>query len=565
MWIQNILKSLTSTSTRRPARRPPVAALLRVEPLEDRSLPSFGLPVNYGVGLAPEQLVSADFNGDGRLDVATANHQENTVGVLLGNGDGTFQPARTSVIGVGAKTLVARDLNGDGRADLVRFNYSNLIVLLANGDGTFQPPQAVALPAQFPPGYTDSEPLGQGPISVAVGDLNGDGKLDLIAGALTVYFTGGFDSDLIGDNYANVLLGNGDGTFRLGAVNHLPGGYPNFYPGDFNNDGRLDIVLSGGTLLGNGDGTLQDLVVSSVSVHDVSNPVGDFNGDGKLDVLSDSQTGPFLQLGNGDGTFQQYKSIDLTGYWHSTVVGDVNADGKLDIVESTSVVAYTDDGYGNLSDPVTTRSARVLLGNGDGSFAPVTVDLGTLPGISHFTSPVLADFDGDRFPDLAASEYYAVDDSVPGVYRPDRVSGREFILSSAGRAPNANRRVFQIAHRVFPQAAADAALRVFVLELAREPRAPANAAVGAGHIRHQCAGSGSFETIGLRDHVSDLVTAPTMALNADGVLFDEALIHDGLHGRQHALQRALTRITNVVDNVRHQDQITVAGIERSVD
>jgi len=70
-----------------------------------------------------------------------------------------------------------------------------------------------------------------------------------------------------------------------------------------------------------------------------------------------------------------------------------------------------------LSDPVTTRSARVLLGNGDGSFAPVTVDLGTLPGAAASHLPLLTDFDGDRFPDLAASEYYAVDDGGPGVYR----------------------------------------------------------------------------------------------------------------------------------------------------
>ena len=158
MWFQNFVKSLTSTSThRRPIRRS-VAGRLRIEPLEDRCLPSFSMPVNYGADLAPEKLVSADFNGDGRLDVATANHQENTVGVLLGNGDGTFQAARTSVTGFGTTTLVARDLNGDGKADLVTINNSGLFVLLSDGDGTFQPPQAVALPAQFPPGYTDSEP-----------------------------------------------------------------------------------------------------------------------------------------------------------------------------------------------------------------------------------------------------------------------------------------------------------------------------------------------------------------------------------------------------------------------
>ena len=97
MWIQNCFKSLTSTSRRRrPIRRRPAAGRLQVESLEDRCLLSFGLPVDYGVGLAAQGLVSADFNGDGRLDLATAIRDDHTVRVLLGNGDGTFQAARTS-------------------------------------------------------------------------------------------------------------------------------------------------------------------------------------------------------------------------------------------------------------------------------------------------------------------------------------------------------------------------------------------------------------------------------------------------------------------------------------
>jgi hypothetical protein len=204
------------------------------------------------------------------------------------------------------------------------------------------------------------------------------------------------------------LAGRGrdrDGTFHLAAVKHIPG-LISPDAGDFNNDGRLDVLTQHGVLPGNGDGSLQDLVPTFyVSIYGVSHSVGDFNGDGKLDVLSD----PFLQLGNGAGTFQQGKSIDLMGEWHSTVVGDVNADGKLDVAVVSSTTVY--DEYEN---PVTTtRFARVLLGYGDGSFAPAVSDLGTAPAISRFTSHVLADFDGDGFPDLAASEH----DGDPGVYR----------------------------------------------------------------------------------------------------------------------------------------------------
>ena len=424
MWIQNCFKSLISTSTRRrPIRRHPAAGRLQVESLEGRCLPSFSMSVDYGVGLAAQSLVSADFNGDGRLDLATAIRDDHTVSVLLGNGDGTFQAPRTSGTGSYPESLVVADLNGDNSADLVTRGISpnNISVLLAKGDGTFQPPQAITLPAQSPPGYT-GPPMEQGFVSVAIGDFNGDGKLDLVAGAQTVRFPTPDDLDFHVDNYANVLLGIGDGTFRPATVKHLAGGYPLLHPGDFNNDGRLDIVLNGGSALGNGDGTLQDFVPFNISVEGVSKPLGDFNGDGKLDVLSDNQTGPILWVGNGNGTFQQPRYLDLTGEWHTTVAGDVNADGKLDIVVMTNSVAYSYDAASDsYYDPVTTRTARVLLGNGDGSFAePIIVGLGTVAGKIGFTTPVLADFDGNGFPDLAATEteyYLTVDGYEAAVYR----------------------------------------------------------------------------------------------------------------------------------------------------
>src|SRR4029079_10306971 len=100
MWFRNYLKSLTATTTQRPTRRPKRASRPCVELLEGRWVPSFSQPVDVGADppATPgwQSVVAADFNGDGRLDLATANRQLNTISVVLGNGDGTFQPARTS-------------------------------------------------------------------------------------------------------------------------------------------------------------------------------------------------------------------------------------------------------------------------------------------------------------------------------------------------------------------------------------------------------------------------------------------------------------------------------------
>jgi hypothetical protein len=138
-----------------------------------------------------------------------------------------------------------------------------LNLLLGNGDGTFQPPRSIVLPYVSPPGYTGS--VGQIPSSVAVGDINADGKLDLVARGLARYFIVISDdpADLMyeqhDNEYVNVLLGNGDGTFGTGTAYHVRSGFSfaGLYLGDFNGDARTDAVTTEGVMLGNGDGTLQ--------------------------------------------------------------------------------------------------------------------------------------------------------------------------------------------------------------------------------------------------------------------------------------------------------------------
>src|SRR5438552_18191412 len=127
------------------------------------------------------------------------------------------------------------------------------------------------------------------------------------------------------------------------------------------------------------------------------------------------------------------------------------------------------------------------------------------------------------------------------------------------------RRVLEVAHRIFPKAAADARLRMLVLKLTRQSGAPANSAVGAGHVRDGGAGRGGFEAIGLRDHVGDLIAAPTVPLNSDRVLIHETLIDDGLNSRQHAFHGALSGIAGRVNDVRHENQVAVADIVGRID
>jgi hypothetical protein len=159
-------------------------------------------------------VLVGDFNGDGRADLAAINSGSSNLGILLGKGDGTFQPPSITATPSQALTLAIGDFNGDGKADLVT---NNANVLLGKGDGTFQAPVT----------YT----LGSTPASVAVGDVNGDGKTDLV----------------FSDGLVSVLLGNGDGTFQTTPATYAVGtGASSVLVGEFNGDGRTDLAVASG-------------------------------------------------------------------------------------------------------------------------------------------------------------------------------------------------------------------------------------------------------------------------------------------------------------------------------
>jgi tRNA A-37 threonylcarbamoyl transferase component Bud32 len=280
---------------------------------------TFQPAVNLRTQAEPHGVAVGDFNGDGKLDFAVANKKSTTVSVFLGNGDGTFRDPRSYATGSNPKGVAVADLNGDGKADLVVANGGDVSVLLGNGDGTFRP--AVNYPCRAGGDVT----VGGGAVTVA--DLNGDGKSDLVVPYGTA-------------NFVSVLLGNGDGTFRAGVLYAVGSGPGVVVAADFNGDGNLDIAVENvGThdvsvLLGNGDGTFRREVRYPAGQSPGGLAVGDFNGDGKPDlvVANHNSLNVSVLLGNGDGTFRPAEHYAAGITPAGVAVGDFNGDARTDVV-----------------------------------------------------------------------------------------------------------------------------------------------------------------------------------------------------------------------------------------
>ncbi|MBZ5535424.1 MAG: FG-GAP-like repeat-containing protein [Acidobacteriia bacterium] len=341
------------------------------------SLPNFGvttflLPAASNVTFP----AAADFNGDGKIDLALINAGK--VSILLGNGNGTFQSPVDYDVGTNPVFLAVGDLNGDGKADLVvvNGNSSNVSVLLGNGNGTFQP--AV------------NYPVGSYPQSVAIADFNGDGKADLAVANNS-------------SSSISILIGIGDGTFAVKVDTPVPSYPRNLVVGDFNKDGKLDLAVTSSDyvtiLLGLGNGNFQSGVNYPAGYSSTAISMGDFDGDGNIDLAVtryyNSSVG--ILLGNGDGSFQSVINYSVGSYPNSIIVGDFNRDGKQDLAV-VNTASYTQFSPG----------LSILQGYGNGSFREA---------VNYFVGPspqavALADFNGDGQLDLVVTNSGSVNGSV---------------------------------------------------------------------------------------------------------------------------------------------------------
>jgi hypothetical protein len=331
-----------------------------------------------GNSSSPISVVVHDLNDDGKLDIVVANQGTDSVGILLGYGNGTFSVVETYPTGIGStpNSVTVGDFNNDGRIDIAVANYGNdsVGILLGYGNGTFQD-QFI-----FSTGFFSR------PVWVTVGDFNRDGRLDIATANLN-------------DNDVGILIGYGNGSFMpIASYQTGAGSLPRCIKvGDFNNDNISDIaVVTSGTntlfvLFGYGDGSF--LYGLSQSTGPQSQPyglaIGDFNNDNRLDIAIANNLGSYVLVylaysSQPFGGLTPYSCGDGSSPY-SIVASDLNNDGWLDIIVAN---------YG-------TNNIGVLLGVSNAIFVTMmTYSTGINSGPY---SIAVADFNNDHQLDIVAT------------------------------------------------------------------------------------------------------------------------------------------------------------------
>ncbi|OUJ73542.1 FG-GAP-like repeat-containing protein [Hymenobacter crusticola] len=341
------------------------------------SLGTFQGSGGVAVGNEPKDVAAGDLDGDGDLDLVAAcwNYGSGVASVRLNNGNGTYTGTQNVVLESNPLSVVLGDVDSDGDLDLLalnnNFGYSTVSIRLNNGAGAFSGTQqaSVAWASQ----------------DLAVGDVDGDGDLDLLAAGSNLSAPGSLIS---------LRLNNGQGAFTGSQELSIPGSTTSISLGDLDNDGDLDLAAASTdnfvrVRLNNGQGIFEGTHQVSVGSNPLHLALGDLDGDGDLDLVTANNSGSTasVRLNNGNGTFivLANQEIPLPENPTSVMLGDVDGDQDLDLIAAGS-------------------NAYVRLNDSRGGFTgtqQVTID-------GYLSQVTLADVDGDKDLDLLATTYAAV-------------------------------------------------------------------------------------------------------------------------------------------------------------